>query len=84
LIVRPELEHLLAQVGEREGRVRLHVRGIVAASRSELEDRLRSLADRLGEHVERVPGIERVVLGRRQQVEPRREVRVERVLNVVG
>ena len=72
-----DLEHRRRQVGQRERDRVGQVRHQVAAARAELEQRLERAGDVVAEEVEAVRGLVGVLLGRRQQREPRGEVAVQ-------
>ncbi len=69
-------EHLRREVGERAREALPQVRGVVAATRAELEER-HGLGKLLEERVPVASRLDLVVGGRRQQVEPVGEVAVE-------
>ena len=69
-------EHLRREVGERAREALPQVRGVVAATRAELEER-HGLGKLLEDRVPVASGLDLVVGGRRQQVEPVGEVAVE-------
>jgi len=69
-------EHLRRDVRERAREVPLEVRGVVASTRSELEEGAGTGGG--ADDQAAIPlGLRRIVLGRGQQVEPGREVSVE-------